>query len=141
MTGEGRVPLLLDTHFWIWLQNGETGVFTGSIRRAIEAAAAGGRLYLSIISVWEVAMLESKGRIELTLPCGLWVKEAVAIPGLAIVPLTPEIAIESCNLPPPFHGDAADRIIVATARNMGARLLTRDDKIIEYGRKRHLALL
>src|SRR5580704_8499947 len=141
MTGDGRVPLLLDTHFWIWLQNGEPGVFTGPIRRAIEAAAAGGRLCLSVISVWEVAMLESKGRIELTLPCGLWVKQALAIPGLAVVPLTPEIAIESCNLPPPFHGDPADRLIVATARNMGARLLTRDRKIIEYGRKRHLVLL
>jgi len=141
MTGDGRVPLLLDTHFWIWLQNGEPGVFTGPIRRAIEAAAAAGRLYLSVISVWEVALLESKGRIELSLPCGLWVQQALDIPGLVLTPLTPEIAIESCNLPPPFHGDPADRIIVATARNMGARLLTRDDKIIEYGRKRHLSLL
>jgi PIN domain nuclease of toxin-antitoxin system len=141
MTGDGRVPLLLDTHFWIWLQNGEPGVFTGPVRRAIEASAAGGRLYLSIISVWEVAMLESKGRIELSLPCGLWVQQALAIPGLAVIPLTPEIAVESCNLPPPFQGDPADRIIVATARNMGARLLTRDGKIIAYGRKRHLALL
>jgi len=141
MTGDGRVPLLLDTHFWIWLQNGEPGVFTGPIRRAIEAAAAAGRLYLSVISVWEVALLESKGRIELSLPCGLWVQQALDIPGLVLTPLTPEIAIESCNLPPPFHGDPADRIIVATARHMGARLLTRDDKIIEYGRKRHLSLL
>ncbi|MGA3238389.1 MAG: type II toxin-antitoxin system VapC family toxin [Bryobacteraceae bacterium] len=141
MTGDGRVPLLLDTHFWIWLQNGEPGVFTAPIRRAIDASAAGGRLYLSIISVWEVALLESKGRIELSLPCGLWVQQALAIPGLAVAPLTPEIAIESCNLPPPFHGDPADRIIVATARNLGARLLTRDRNIIEYGRKRHFSLL
>ena len=80
MTGEGRAPLLLDTHFWIWLQNGEPGVLAGPIRRAIEASAAGGRLYLSIISVWEVALLESKGRIELSLPCGLWVQQALAMP-------------------------------------------------------------
>src|ERR1700728_4625261 len=141
MTGDGRVSLLLDTHFWAWLENGESGVFTGPVRRAIESSAAGGRLYLSIISVWEVALLESKGRIELSLPCGLWVQQALAIPGLALAPLTPEIAIESCNLPPPFHGDPADRIIVATARNMGARLLTRDREIIGYGRKRHFSLL
>jgi PIN domain nuclease of toxin-antitoxin system len=141
MTGDGGVPVLLDTHSWIWLQNGEPGVFTGPVRRAIEASAAGGRLYLSIISVWEVALLQSKGRIELSNSCGLWVQQALATPGLALTPLTSEIAIESCNLPPPFHGDPADRIIIATARNIGARLVTRDQKIIEYGRKRHLSLL
>ncbi len=85
-------------------------------------------------------MLESKGRIQLSLPCGAWVQQALAIPGLIVAPLTPEIAIESCNLPPSFHGDLADRIIVATARKMSARLLTRDEKIIEYGRKRHVSL-
>jgi PIN domain nuclease of toxin-antitoxin system len=141
MTGDGRAPLLLDTHFWIWLQKGETSMFTRPIRTAVEESAARGRLYLSIISVWEVALLESKSRIRLSLPCGEWVQQALAIPGLIVAPLTPEIAIESCNLPPPFHGDPADRIIVATARKMSARLLTRDEKIIEYGRKRHLALL
>jgi len=141
MTGDGRPPLLLDTHFWIWLQKGETGMFTGPIRRAVEESAAGGRLYLSIISVWEVALLESKGRIRLSLPCTAWVEQALAIPGLVVAPLTPEIAIESCNLPLPFHGDPADRIIVATARKMGAKLLTRDAQVIEYCRKRHIALL
>jgi PIN domain nuclease of toxin-antitoxin system len=141
MTGDGRTPLLLDTHFWIWLQKGETSVFTGSIRRAIEAAVAAGNLYLSIISVWEVALLQSKGRIELSLPCGLWVQQALAIPGLVLIPMSPEIAVESCNLPKPFHGDPADRIIVATARILGARLLTRDSKIREYGQKHHVTLV
>lgn len=141
MTGDAQSPLLLDTHFWIWLQEGETMVFTGPIRKAVEDSAAGGRLYVSIISVWEVALFESKGRIKLSLPCDVWVQQALAIPGLIIAPLTPEIAIESCNLPQPFHGDPADRIIVATARKMSARLLTRDDKIVHYGRKRHVTLL
>jgi len=55
--------------------------------------------------------------------------------------MTPEIAVESCNLFKPFHGDPADRIIVAAARILGARLLTRDSKIREYGRKHHVSLL
>jgi PIN domain nuclease of toxin-antitoxin system len=57
------------------------------------------------------------------------------------VPLTPEIALASSRLPQPFHGDPADRIIVATARSLGARVVTRDSKILEYGRKRHVAVL
>jgi PIN domain nuclease of toxin-antitoxin system len=58
-----------------------------------------------------------------------------------LAPLTPEIALASSRLPEPFHGDPADRIIVATARTMGARLATRDSKILEYGRRRHVALV
>jgi len=65
------------------------------------------------------------------------VKEALATPGLALAPITPEIALESSRLPGPFHGDPVDRIIVATARRMGAQLMTRDQKLIQYGRKGH----
>ena len=85
-------------------------------------------------------MLEAKGRIRLKPSCEEWVKEALATPGLALAPITPEIALESSRLPGPFHGDPADRIIVATARRMGARLMTRDQKLIQYGRKGHLAI-
>jgi PIN domain nuclease of toxin-antitoxin system len=140
MTGD-RAPLLLDTHYWVWLQFGAANRFSESVRLAVDQASAAGELLISAMSVWEVAMLESKGKLELHSPVEAWVRKALATPGLSIAPLTPEIAIESCNLPPPFHGDPADRIIVATARNLGARLLTRDRNIIEYGRKRHFSLL
>jgi PIN domain nuclease of toxin-antitoxin system len=69
------------------------------------------------------------------------VKEALATPGLVLAPITPEIALESSRLPRPFHGDPADRIIVATARRMAARLMTRDQKLIQYARKCHFAIL
>jgi PIN domain nuclease of toxin-antitoxin system len=62
------------------------------------------------------------------------------MPGLELVPLTPEIALDSSRLPAVFHGDPADRIIVATARSMAARLLTRDQRLAEYGRHRHVAI-
>jgi PIN domain nuclease of toxin-antitoxin system len=68
------------------------------------------------------------------------VKEALAAPGLALAPITPEIALESSRLPGLFHGDPADRIIVATARRTGAQLMTRDRELIQYGRKGHLAI-
>ena len=134
-------PLLLDTHYWIWLQAGTRRDLSHSVEKAIDDAAAAGNLLLSVISVWELGLLESKGRIELSAPCEQWVRDALAIPGLSLALLTPEIALASSRLPEPFHGDPADRIIVATARALGARLVTRDTRIRAYARKRHLSIL
>ena len=86
-------------------------------------------------------MLESKGRVHILVPPDEWVREALAMPGLTLAPLTPEIALESTRLPGTFHGDPSDRIIVATARKMSARLLTSDEKIIQYGKQHHVAVL
>ena len=130
--------LLLDTHYWVWLQLGSGEEFNDRVLEAVEEAASEGNILLSIISVWELAMLEAQGRIRLHCSCEQWVKEALEMPGLTIAPLTPEIAVDSSRLPTPFHGDPADRIIVATARRLGARLLTRDAKLIDYGRQGHV---
>ena len=140
MSSPEPAPLLLDTHYWIWMQLGEASHFTERMLTAIRQAAASGSLLVSAISVWELGMLEAKGRIRLKPSCEEWVKEALATPGLGLAPITPEIALESSRLPGPFHGDPADRIIVATARRMGAQLMTRDQKLIQYGRKGHLAI-
>jgi PIN domain nuclease of toxin-antitoxin system len=131
----------LDTHYWIWLQAGAREEFSQSVLNAINQAAANGTLLLSVISVWELGMLEEKGRVRLHAPCEQWVRVALAMPGLSVAPLTPEIALASTRLPQPFHGDPSDRIIVATARALGARLVTRDSKILAYSRKRHVSTL
>lgn len=141
MNNGSATPLLLDTHYWIWLQFGIREQITPPVLKAIDQAAATGTLWLSVMSVWEVGMLESKGRLQLYAPCEQWVREALAMPGLSVAPLTPEIALASSRLPLPFHGDPADRIIVATARALGARLVTRDNKILAYSRKRHVSTL
>jgi PIN domain nuclease of toxin-antitoxin system len=133
-------PVLLDTHYWIWQEFGHLHEFRGDALQLIRAAAIRGTLLLSVFSVWEVALLESKGRLELDLPCEEWVKKALATPGLNLVPLTPEIAIHSTRLPGNFHADPSDRIIAATARIMGARLATRDEKMIAYARQRHISV-
>ena len=132
--------LLLDTHYWIWLQS-DTERIAPSTRKVIEAAAAGGSLLLSVISVWEVGMLDEKGRIRLDRPCEQWVDEALATPGLSLAPLTPQIALAASRLPGDFHGDPADRIILATARHLSARITTRDRQILAYARRRHLPVL
>ena len=133
-------PLLLDTHFWIWLQAGSEEQLNGQDLEVVLEAANRRCLYVSAISVWEFAMLEAKGRVLLRTSCAQWVEQALSMPGLSLAPLTPAIAVESTRLPGSFHGDPADRIIVATARTMNARLLTVDGDIRTYGRASHVLL-
>ena len=140
-SAEDSGPLLLDTHCWVWMKFRLVGEFSSDGTAAVESAAGRGALLVSIISVWELAMLEAKGRIQLQIPCEVWVREALATPGLSLAPLTPEIAIDSTRLPGELHADPGDRILVATARRLDATLLTRDRKLLEYGRHRHARIL
>ena len=86
-------------------------------------------------------MLEQHGRVALPMNIRSWVEEALSKPGISLASITPEIAIESSNLPGNLHGDPADRIIVATARAWNATLLTKDKRLIEYSRQRHVRVL
>jgi PIN domain nuclease of toxin-antitoxin system len=86
-------------------------------------------------------MLEAKGRIELPLGCLEWVRRALEAPGMALVPLTPEVAIASSRLPGAFHGDPVDRVLVATARNLDVTLVTQDSRILAYSKEHHLPVI
>lgn len=130
--------LLLDTHLWVWMVLGDIGRFSAAGMEEIERAAGRGNLRVSIMSAWEVGMLESKERIHLAMSCLEWVRDALATPGLSLAALTPEIAVESSRLPGGFHGDPVDRILVATARVNGITLLTRDQKILSYASEGHV---
>ncbi len=133
--------LLLDTHCWLWAQFGQTEKFSRPGHRMLEKAAQNGALRVSVISVWEIGLLESKGRLALKMSCIEWVNQALATPGLSLLPLTPEIAIESSRLPGEIHADPADRILIATARITGAQLLTADQRLLDYGRQRHAMIV
>jgi len=134
-------PVLLDTHCWVWAQFGNVEKFSRQAWQFLQKAAQRGDLRVSIISVWEIALLEAKGRLKLKMSCLEWVNQALATPGLSLVPLTPEIAIESSRLPGEMHADPADRILIATARITGARLLTKDERLLDYGRQRHALIV
>ena len=108
-------------------------------RHKFEGAAAAGALRIAAISLWEIALLASQGRIVLGKSIGLWLEEALADPGPVIDALTPQVAIESYALPEVFHRDPADRLIVATARVASATLMTRDRRILDYAARGHLA--
>lgn len=130
-------PILLDTHVWVWLMLGDNRLGSAN-RRILEKAVPDGRLRVSVISVWEVAMLEAKGRLTLAADCESWVREALAAPGVRLAELTPHIAISSTRLPGVFHGDSADRILIATARESEAAFLTADQAILQYGSEGHV---
>ena len=131
--------LVLDTHAWIWWAIGEP--LDDAARAAIGRAASRGAVLVPAISVWEVAMLVSKGRLAMAMPVGEWCRQALALPGFSLAPLTPDVAIESCQLPGVIHPDPADRMIVATARVLGATLVTRDEKLLAYGAAGHVVTL
>ena len=134
-------PLLLDTHAWIWFCAGQQKSFERRTWTALERACQRGECWVSVISVWELGMLTAKGRLTLTLSPAEWAKEALDTPGMSLVPLSPEAAIESSYLPGPFHGDPADRLLVATARHRRARLVTADARLIDYGQRKHVNVL
>jgi PIN domain nuclease of toxin-antitoxin system len=114
--------ILLDTHIWVWWVNGSPQLTTAQ-RGHLEANEASG-LGVTAISCWEVAKLVESKRLELRLPVGEWIAQALAYPGVRLLYLTPRIAVESTQLPGSFHRDPADQIIVATARIRGCALLT-----------------
>jgi PIN domain nuclease of toxin-antitoxin system len=130
-------PLLIDTHIWLWLMEGSPELKLGA-RTLIDEAVATGRLHLSIMSVWEIAMLSSRGRIRLSRPLQIWIDESLADPGPVIEPINPVIALASCQLPAAFRSDPADEMIVATTRIIGATLMTRDRRILDYAAAGHL---
>ena len=101
-------------------------------RSAIQEAAESEGLYVSSISVWEVALLVKRGRLELSMEVGPWMRHCEALPELHFVPVDNRIALESVQLPDFGSQDPADRIIVATALELGANLVTRDERILDY---------
>jgi PIN domain nuclease of toxin-antitoxin system len=122
---------LLDTHAWVWWVTRDRRLVP-SARRAIERARAAGGLALSMISIWEVAKKVEKGQLVLDRPIDDWLEAAASRPDLHVTELTRPILVESCRLPQPFHGDPADQIIVATARERRAAIITRDERIRMY---------
>ncbi len=120
--------LLLDTCAVLWLANGDT--LSAKARTAI----ADGDVHVSPISVWEIANLVRKSRIALTLPTSAWFEQAAEKMQAAVPQLTIGILVNSCELPGSPPTDPADRIIIATAREGGMTLVTRDDAILGYAR-------
>lgn len=125
------MPILLDTHAWVWWVTKDRRL-SRKAAQAIDHAARNEGVSLSVISVWEVAKKVEKKQLVLDRPLRQWMEQALGEPGLLLVELTPAILIESCELPQPFHGDPADQMIVASARHHRAVLVTKDQNLRRY---------
>ena len=132
--------VLLDTHAWVWLLNGDPKIGQKA-RDAIEHSLSDEAVLLSAISPWEVAMLVSQGRLALDRDIGEWVQAAVGLTGIRVEPVSPEIAVASTRLPGSIHADPADRLIVATARHLGAVLVTDNRLLLDYAATGHLKVM
>jgi len=132
--------LLLDTHVWIWLAMGNT-TLTPKNRKIIAKFSQARSLFISSISAWEISMLMKKKRITLTTPPLEWINKSISHTGIQCIDVSPDIAIESCNLPGKFHADPSDSLIVATARLNDFCLMTRDEKIIKYSQQHFLTTI
>ena len=127
-----RALIVLDTHVLVWWAGGEHGRLTPSALDAIGRETSGGRIAVSSISAWELTMLVARGRLSLSLDVSRWLSLASDIEAVFFVPVDNAIAVGSARLPGEFHKDPADRMIVATARDLGAPVVTADAKIIAY---------
>ena len=132
--------MLLDTHVLVWLQE---GMLAASAAGLLSAAALRGELLVSTASAWEIGMLHRKAMKGGLAPAFLpdpkaWFARAISAPGIREVPMTAEIAIDSSMLPGPLHSDPGDRLLIATARHLGATLATRDRHILDYAALGHV---
>jgi PIN domain nuclease of toxin-antitoxin system len=119
---------MLDTHVWVWwLTPGSP--LSRAERTALDAKAGRRELFLSAISLWEAQLLHTKHRLELPLPFPDWLARAADDRMISVLPLNVEVVLALDSLPASFHGDPADRLIVATARAHAMPLATHDAAI------------
>ena len=123
--------IVLDTHAWVWWVSNPKSL-SHRARRAVNMAAENNAFLISSISAWEVALLVAKNRLRLTMDVTDWIAKSEGLPFVNFIPVDNAIAIKSVALPEPLHNDPADRIIIATAIVMGAPVVTKDERIINY---------
>ncbi len=122
------MSVLLDTHVWLWWLTAASPL-TRRERDALDAGAERGDLFVAAISLWEAQMLHAKGRLELPAPFDAWLPQAADPRVINVLPLDVEVVAALSRLPATFHGDPADRLIVATAKVHAMPLATHDAAI------------
>lgn len=133
-------PILLDTCATLWLAAGAP-IAQAAMDSIAQASAAGNSLQISPITAWEIGLMARKGRFRSSLSPQRWFDHLRALSGVQVCDLSPEILLGSSFLPGELHGDPADRIMAATARELGFTLMTRDRALLDYAGDGHLAAI
>jgi PIN domain nuclease of toxin-antitoxin system len=120
--------IVLDTHALVWWVTGAREL-SQRAKRAIRERLRQGPVFASAISVMEIATAVRRGRLVLAIDIGDWLRHVQQLPELQFEPVSADIAHVAGSFDDAIHGDPADRIIVATARALGARLVTADARL------------
>ena len=128
-----NVRLLVDTHILVrWRL--EPDKLSRAQKRALRIAEIrNSQIFISAITLWELALLAVAGRIKTKGPLDAWLADLVSQPLIEVLPITPQIAAAGAQLGSGFHNDPSDRIIVATARCHGLKIVTSDERIRDWG--------
>ena len=121
------MKLLLDTHIWLWSLLAPENL-TRRVAKALINTE--NELWLSPMSTWELVMLVERKRVFLDRPVDAWIQEAMRRAPLREAPITHDIALETQHVRL-LHGDPADRLIAATARQLHLTLVTADTRLIK----------
>ena len=128
--------IVLDTHVLIWAVQGDPKLGKKAAG-LIEAAASDDNILIPAICAWEIALIVSRGQIELPYDPSGWMRHVLSRPGYSMAALEPDIAIASVALDW-THKDPADRMIVATAQFRRVPVLTADSEILAYATAGHV---
>ena len=130
--------VLLDTCAAIWLF--EQQPLSQVSLLAIRTAAGSSGVFVSSVSAWEVGLLARRRQRALSFQpsAQVWFDDLLALPGVRLIPLTHRAAIAASSLPGLFHRDPADCLLIATARELGVPLVTRDRRILDYAGQGHV---
>lgn len=120
--------VVLDTHIWVWWLNDKFNYLT---EQQIDCIEQTDQVAVSVISCFEIAQLVKRNRLELPMPSSEWLQEALAPAAINLLPLTPAITCLAVNLTD-IHKDPFDRMIIATAINYQAKLMSVDSHFINY---------
>ena len=123
--------IVLDTQTLVWWTTKPEFLSKRALRK-IETEAKKGKLLISSISILEIYLLVKKKKIGFSVDIDTWLATIERSSDFEFIPVNNRIAAKSVTLPEPFHNDPADRIIVATARESGAALITSDARIRKY---------
>ena len=123
---------ILDTHALVWYVGKSHKLSLKARKHIAQEINKGRKLLVSSISIWEIYLLSRKDKIELNMPPDTWLENVEQLSFLEFVAVNNKIAARSVMLPAPLHKDPADRIIVATAREYGATLITSDQNLRKY---------
>ncbi len=127
--------VLLDTHIALWLDNGDERLRPATLSLIEACWRNGGTVLLSAVTVWEIAQLIYRGRIELVRSLEAWVERFVDRPGVEVLPLNHLAASRAYRLDGLEHSDPADRLLIATAIERNCPLVTYDVRIARFSER------